>query len=89
MLAILVTFLLLFPAHLPSAEYSAPDMYIRVTGEDIRVNFLIDMYNFTNFSIVSKIEIRTINLHEINATLPDKMIDADEIRALLSDGTLT
>ncbi|MEM3396087.1 MAG: hypothetical protein QW620_01120 [Thermoplasmata archaeon] len=65
---------------LHSSSVTAP------TGEDIRIGLWIDMYNFTEFRIVCSMEMRAINLHELNPSLPEKYLLADDIRENLSLG---
>ncbi|MEM3445525.1 MAG: hypothetical protein QW115_06095 [Thermoplasmata archaeon] len=85
MLQLFVALLLFSSSCLQTQICSAPAV-TTMAGEDIRIYLWIDMYNFTDFRVVGSVEIRTINLHEVNSALPEHYIHADEIRANLSQG---
>jgi len=82
-----VIFLIASPFHGICSD-TMQDVQGSTAGTDIRIHCTIDMYNFTDFSIITKIEIRAVNLHEINSTLPEQYIYADQIRENISNGVI-
>lgn len=85
MFQLLVIMLLLSPS-CSSGQDIYPSYVTAATSEDIRLHIWFDMYNFTDFEIITSVEIRAVNLNELNPSLPQKYIYADDIRANLSLG---
>ncbi|MCX8174355.1 MAG: hypothetical protein N3F63_07110 [Thermoplasmata archaeon] len=85
MLQVLFAVLLISSSCVHSSDFHSPAS-TPTTDAHIRLFLWLDMYNFTEFRVITSVEIRAVNLHELNSTLPEKYIYADEIRANLSLG---
>lgn len=80
MLHLLVAILLLTPF----SPISSPSQ-----SEEIKIFLSFDICNFTQFFGSAKVEIRSINLHELNSSLPERYVYADEIRENLNVGNIS
>lgn len=84
MLQILLAILLLSPCLCPNATAQQINQ-----SEDIKIFLSFDLFNFTQFLAITRIEIRAINLNELNSSMPEKYVYADEIRENLTAGNFS